>query len=379
MIKIIITVLGIFFSLPVPAQQEFVNIDRFVPHLSTVPANKGTKVGLYLHEKLTTATLERIDSGDRIQGVVLFVHGNSIPSVPDFDLPYRDYSWMAYLAQAGFDIFAMDHTGYGFSPRPYMDNPCNLKEEDQRILIPHTLENICSPEYPFRLNNSDSDWDEIDSVVDYIRQLRDVDKVNLIGWSWGGIRAGGYAARHPGKVKKLVLYAPAYRRDGSSEPVETVPGAGVPMSLQTRAALMQTRWRDLVECDGQIDAGIQPAIWQNIMGFDALGSTWHPQGVMRVRNGDYWGWNREDAARVAAATLILVGEQDFLLPVARELYPDLTGTENKAMAIMECATHFAVWEQTQYKFMQEASKEWLLHGTLRGQKQGIVNINANRP
>ena len=33
---------------------------------------------------------------------------------------------------------------------------------------------------------------------------------------------------------------------------------------------------------------------------------------------------------------------------------------------MACATHFAVWEKTQYRFMHEASREWLEHGTFRG-------------
>ena len=37
---------------------------------------------------------------------------------------------------------------------------------------------------------------------------------------------------------------------------------------------------------------------------------------------------------------------------------------------MECATHFAVWETTQYKFMHEASLEWLRSGTFRGQTDG---------
>ena len=37
------------------------------------------------------------------------------PAEVAFDVPERDYSWMAYLANAGFDVFAMDTTGYGRS------------------------------------------------------------------------------------------------------------------------------------------------------------------------------------------------------------------------------------------------------------------------
>ena len=68
-----------------------------------------------------------ITRGERPDGkVVLFVHGELVPSVPDYDLPFEDYSWMGFLAEAGYDTFAMDQTGYGRSPRPKMDNPCNM-------------------------------------------------------------------------------------------------------------------------------------------------------------------------------------------------------------------------------------------------------------
>ena len=53
-----------------------------------------------------------------------------------------------------------------------------------------------------------SDWNDIDAVVDTSAPLRHVEKVSLVGWSLGGPRAGGYAARHPDKVQKLVLLAP---------------------------------------------------------------------------------------------------------------------------------------------------------------------------
>ena len=34
--------------------------------------------------------------------VVLFVHGAGTPSEVAFDVPYKDYSWMAFLAGAGW-------------------------------------------------------------------------------------------------------------------------------------------------------------------------------------------------------------------------------------------------------------------------------------
>jgi pimeloyl-ACP methyl ester carboxylesterase len=142
---------------------------------------------------------------------------------------------------------------------------------------------------------------------------------------------------------------------------------------------MNTRWNGRLQCEDQVDADIQPVIWQEIMAFEPYGYAWKPEGVMRVRRGDYWGWNSEYAARVSVPTLIMIGDRDFLLPTVRELYPDLTGTNNKVMAIMECATHFAVWEKTQYRFMQQASREWLESGSVRGAREGIIEIEAMRP
>ena len=69
--------------------------------------------------------------------VVLFVHGAGTPAEVAFDVPYQDYSWMGYLARAGFDVFSMDMTGYGRSTRPAaMNDPCNLSHEQQLTLYP---------------------------------------------------------------------------------------------------------------------------------------------------------------------------------------------------------------------------------------------------
>jgi pimeloyl-ACP methyl ester carboxylesterase len=359
------------------ADDRFISVNRFVPHTSTVRANAGQRVGIFLHEKLSTGLAARIQGGERPKSrVVLFVHGGSVPSVPDYDLQYKDYSWMEYLAAAGYDTFSMDQTGYGFSPRPMMDDPCNMDGQNRAMVTPNPLSSDCEPRYPYGLTTSQSDWDEVDRVVDFIRTFRGVERVSLVGWSGGGPRGGGYAARHPEKIDKLILFAPGYRSDGLSEPTDEVPRAGVPMRLQTMDTLMNGRWHSNVVCDKQVEPGIQEVIWQTIMSYDQLGSVWGPShGVMRVSTGaGAWGWNATFAARVRVPTLILVGEQDGLLPAAESLYADLSGIDNKVLVKMACATHFAVWEATQYKFMHQASLEWLESATFRGRSQGSFRV-----
>ena len=97
---------------------------------------------------------------------------------------------------------------------------------------------------------------------------------------------------------------------------------------------------------------------------------------MRVRIADYWGWNEDYAARIQAPTLIMTGRQDGLLPASQALHQDLTGIDNKVLVAMECATHFAVWEASQYRFMHAASKEWLMSGEFRDQRQGTFSAEA---
>lgn len=361
---------------PVPAQPAFTTVDRFVPHVSTVPANEGKTVGLFVREKHSAATAREIDAGDALEGrVVLFVHGMSVPSIPDFDLPYRDYSWMAYLAEAGYDTFAMDHTGYGHSPRPAMNDPCNTSSADQDLLIPNPLPERCAPSHAYELTSSATDLNEIDSVVDYVRELRGVERVSLIGWSLGGARTGGYAARHPDKIDKLIVFAPVYRPSEPAQPEQAFPAPGVPMTLQTHDALMNERWGSAVACDDQVEPAARDAAWRTILSYDSFGSVWGPRpGVMRVRTARYWGWNEDAAARVQAPTLIMVGRQDGLLEAGRSLYDDLAGAAGRVLVEMECATHFAIWEASQYKFMHEASRAWLDSAQFRGSEEGRYTV-----
>jgi pimeloyl-ACP methyl ester carboxylesterase len=120
------------------------------------------------------------------------IQRSTSPTLTNYDLDSPGYSWMEFLARAGFDVFAMDLQGYGLSPRPRMDDPCNTQPSQQVLLIPHPLAQPCPPSYPYKMAIQ-SDWDEIDRVVDFARGFRAVNTVSLVAWSRGGPRAGGYA------------------------------------------------------------------------------------------------------------------------------------------------------------------------------------------
>ena len=218
--------------------------------------------------------------------------------------------------------------------------------------------------------------------MDYIRELRGVDAGEPRSAGRRAARAPRDSRRAiPDVVDKLVLFAPAYRPDQpSTPPAKPRPADRRRCACRPGMRLEHDRWRSTVACDDQIDPGIQRG---HLADRDGLRPARLGLGACSTAScgcapsAGAWGWNREYAAQVRAPTLILVGEQDFLLEPDRQLYADLTGTENRVLVEMECATHFAVWETTQYKFMHQASLEWLEQGTFRGNATGRFTVEAN--
>jgi pimeloyl-ACP methyl ester carboxylesterase len=357
-------------------------------HKSTVPANKDETVSLHLRER-------RVINRDSTK-VVLMVHGASVPAPPGYDLQTDHYDWALWLAQsAGFDVFMLDFQGSGKSPRPKMDEPCNVPKADQtKALIPYQIGATCNPKYPFTLTTSKSDWDELDTAIEYIRDLRNVKKVNLVSWSQGSFRIGPYSVLHPEKVESLFMYAPIYNPafrsgvgPGGFDPPVSVPQPGTPMSLRTKGDLLAL-WNGEDRCEGQLEPGIQDRVWDAIMENDALGSTWGPppagapagsaaEGVMRVRTPFLWGWNRGMASRVTVPLLIIQGEfdkGDGGIQALADLYQTVASTQKLRFKV-QCAGHRMVWE-SQRKILHHISKEWIKHGSVAGLETGEFFVDT---
>jgi pimeloyl-ACP methyl ester carboxylesterase len=348
---------------------DMITTDRFVTHTSTVPATRGQMVGLFLREKVLPTTLEQ-----KKPHVVLMVHGGFAPSTVAYDLQYKDYSFMAALARAGFDVFTMSHTGYGPSPRPLMDDPCNVDREFQPELVPHVLKDFAPPRYPYKLVSSRTEWDELETVVRYIHELRGVDKVSLVGWSTGAPRAGGFSALHPDEVDKLVLFGPApyFPKD---EAPGAMPEPGAPAILQTKEFLLHRRWQDHVRCEGQLeDAEVCNAMWRELMALDEVGARWgrDGEGIMRAPNRMNFGW-RENLARIKAPTLMLIGEFDNYAK-RLEAWRGL-GAPQKLFIKVACASHFMQFERGRH-LLYRATETWLKNGTVNDAREGEFAADA---
>ena len=364
----------IFLSASIVSGQDrasLLSLDHYVRVKSTAPNITGQIAQIYVREVVIPGIALR---GRPAPGnVVLFVHGAGTPAEVSFDVPYKDYSWMAYLANAGFDVFSMDMTGYGRSTRPpAMNDPCNLSKEQQARFVPQLIAAPCAPSHPTPITTMGSDWNDIGAVVDHLRALRGVDKVSLVAWSQGGPRAGGYAARNPEKISRLVVLAPAYNRTGPLEAPNPFPSGNASFNVQSHADFT-ANWDRQVACPNQYEPAASASVWSEMLASDPVGSTWGT-GVRRAPQVPTWGFNQAIVAKMQTPFLMVAGVHDKqVLPErVRELFADL-GSKEKVMVDLACSSHNAMWE-TNHLLLFRASLEWLRDGKVNGMTSGELKL-----
>ncbi|MFG2472804.1 alpha/beta fold hydrolase [Streptomyces canus] len=366
--------------------------DHPVGHTSTVPATAGQKVVLFVRER------DGHSGPPGARKAVLMLHGRSVPVLAGFDLQYKSYSWADALAKQGYDVFMMDLQGSGRSPRPRMEDPCNVNPAlHKTLLTPNPLSGQRTPSYPFQLNNSQSDWDELDTVVEFIRNLRHVAKIAFIGWSAASFQMGPYSIMNPDKVESLFLLAPMFPPLGAANPPPVLPAPGFPTHVFTQQGFTES-WTAQVHCANQRETGIENVVWEACMDNDPIGRTWgkiesgRPIGLSRFRNAVWWGWNTATASQggvlgTRVPILIAYGEYDttanttppssnpllnFSVPA---LYKAVPGP-HKLVVKMACAGHQPIWEG-QHKNVHDMSAHWLKHTKLDGKTQGRFVMDEN--
>jgi len=352
-------------ALAAPAlAQETGTLEHTVTVTSTVPVIVGQKSKLYLRERALPAVLRKV-AGNR---VVLFVHGAGTPAEVSFDVPYQDYSWMGYLAAAGYDVFTVDMTGYGRSARPApMTDKCNLSPEQQK-----SFGVSCPQSYPGALTNIESDWNDISAAVAYIRKLRHVDKINLVGWSQGGPRAGGWTALHPDQVAKLILLAPAYNRATKSE-APPLPVPGPVFNTQSHDEFI-ANWDRQAPCPGQYDPAAAASVWSEMLKSDHVGASWSPAVRRAPIASSGWGWTQDRVKAMTTPTLMISGGNDKQVNPerVRDFYADI-GSSQKVFIDLGCSSHNAMWEKN-HLILFKASLEWLEKGTVNGQATAMLKL-----
>ena len=348
---------------------------------------------------------------DMRRRAVIMLHGAMTEGTTSFDLQFGDYSLMEGMARAGIDAFAVNLLGYGFSTRFGLDDPCNASAANQqRFLIPNPLSTTCANPDPFRFTNTGAAVEQLDVVVDEVRQRTGVETVSLFGWSRGAVVMGAYAGLHPEKVRSLAFLASGY--DFPSDPPAQVPGPGPSLLVRDResprlgaaAPGMFTEWTPQLgaNCPGQRDPAILDPIWNAVRARDPIGSSWGSTdarlgGIQRAPSWDVWGWNSERASTVTLPALVITGLLDTTNPPEREvrLFEDL-GSGNKVLIKIACASHQALWEGSTtptpdcmweesptlgwcgpHQSIREALVEWIRSRTFEGSHRGSFQINPD--
>ena len=319
------------FLLPAAAAAQSVKIVAESYHVPAREAGIQLFVRNKRPESMTTFTPDRI---------LLFVHGVTYPAETTFDLPIGDASWMDYVASRGYDVYLMDVRGYGRSTRPReMERP---PKENGPVV------------------NTEVAISDFGTVVDHILTRRKVPRINVMGWSWGTVITGAYAARNSAKIERLVLYAPLWVRqnpgglrfDGSAYRMVTMDGA-------------RQRWLAGVPADKQKDlipAGAFEAWWKANMETDPVGAKQTPP-VLRAPNGAladglrFWEADTRyyDPSTISVPTLLVVGEWDADTPpsMAQALLARLTSTPSRRLVIIGEATHTMLLERNRLQLFRE--------------------------
>ena len=265
--------------------------------------------------------------------VLLYVHGSTYPSETTFDFAVDGYSWMDYIARRGYDVYLVDVRGYGRSTRPpQMEQP---------------------PERNRPVVTSTTAVKDVSAAIDFILKRRGVDKINLIGWSWGTTIMGWYTAENSSKVNKLVLYAPQWVSRHPAAPKEDVQGA---YRIVTRASVKR-HWLSGVPAERRpalIPDGWFEAWADATFATDPLGSRQFPQ-VLRAPNGTrqdarfYWMAGRPmyDPGLIRVPTLLVHAEWDAELPsyMLNTYLAKLTHAPYKRYVEIGEGTHFVMMEK----------------------------------
>lgn len=292
-------------------------------------------VQLYVRNKrpagMTSFTPER---------TLLFVHGATYPAEVSFDLQLDGFSWMDFIARQGYDVYLVDVRGYGRSTRPpEMSGPA-----DRSRPIVHT----------------DVAVRDFGTAVDHVLQRRSLERLSIMGWSWGTVIVGAYASMNSHKIVRLVLYAPVW-----VEARPTPAPSAISAYRTVSREVAERRWLNGVPETAQqalIPPGWFDAWWNANMEADPVGASQNPP-VVRAPNGvvedDFRFWSSDrrfyDPAGISVPVLIILGEWDADTPpyMSQAVFERLSSAPAKRLVLIGEGTHSVIMERNRMQLFSE--------------------------
>lgn len=261
-------------------------------------------------------------SGEQPRRNILLTHGVTYSS-HEFDVDYKDYSLVRCLARAGYAVWRLDVAGYGRSG---------------------AVEDGFLPD-------SDYAAGDVRAAAELILRESGEKTLDLLGWSWGTVTAGRFAAGAPALVRRAVLYAPILTGVGRETVAE-------PFHHNTREHAAEDFQKT---ADGGVDyAAAEEAVVElycsGCMRFDGAAS---PNGGRR----DICVEREKDLIpleKIQAPTLILYGDRDPYLNYERIGGALSRLPEGSALALIPGGSHMLMYEKPYYHSFQNTVLHFLL-------------------
>src|SRR3954468_7008370 len=151
---------------------------------------------------------------------LVMMHGATFSSASLFDVAVAGASFMDVLAQAGYDVWAVDARGYGGSSRPAQMS--RAPEEGAPVVTARTA------------------VQDFGTAVDFICRHREISRVNVLGMSWGATIAGAFASEAGARIEKLILVTPLWL---SKEPLRVDAGGPLGAYRIVSPRAFEAAWR----------------------------------------------------------------------------------------------------------------------------------------
>jgi pimeloyl-ACP methyl ester carboxylesterase len=296
----------------------------------------GPRDGMALFLRFLPAAQTRFEP----RRAVLYVHGATFPSALSIAYRFDGRSWRDALCEAGFDVWALDFYGFGYSDRyPEMDRAAT---ENPPLCI---AEDAAS---------------QLEMATRFVLGHQNLQKLSLISHSWGSMPAARFAGAHPALVDRLVLFAPIGQRGPRRyETPATFPA--------WRIVTLKDQWNRFVE---DVPAQQPPVLsrahfedWgEAYLDSDAESRSRDPAGV-KTPLGPFSeiirAWHAQlayEPSLVRCPIAIIRGEWDGLMldDDARWLFDAFTGAPVKRDVKIARATHLMHLESMRPALWQES-------------------------
>jgi pimeloyl-ACP methyl ester carboxylesterase len=270
------------------------------------------------------------------ENTLLFVAGSTYPASTSFDLALGGTSWMDHLAARGYDTYLVDIRGYGHSTRP-PEMAAPAADNEPIVRTPVAVRDITT-------------------AVAFVRSRKKLDKINLIGWSWGTTLMARYTADHNETVSKLVLLAPQWVRQTPS--LADAGGVLGAYRVVERSAA-KARWLNGVP-DGK-KAELLPDTWFEAWADATFSSGQAGPGPAQLMapNGtvqdsrEYWASGKPlyDPARITVPVLIVHADWDKDCPIemSRAVFDRLTSAPYRRWVEIAEGTHSVFMEKNRWQ------------------------------